>query len=177
MSFYRRGMGPSTESAQSKTNISKGLLSASDPEESARRSTLPILQTTSSAHSPPIPLQKSRIPWMRLEIPTVSHSQLKIRLKMQAAETPSSGTAGPIKVLGKRGERRGGKRQDLGVFTLHHVMRIKQYLGLGQTQRRKPLQKFYSFSSSFPNSHATITMATHMIRRQVKRFVNLILAP
>lgn len=50
---------------------------------------------------------------------------------MQAAETPSSGSAGPVKGLGKPGECRGDKKQNSGAFTLHHIMRIKQYLGLG----------------------------------------------
>lgn len=92
---------------------------------------------------------------------------------MQTAETPSSSTAAPIKVSGKHGEGTGDKRKNPGVFTLHHIMRIKQFLGLGWTQRRTYSQKFYSISSSFPKSHPPITMATHTLQRQVKRFVNL----
>lgn len=50
---------------------------------------------------------------------------------MQSVEAPSSGNDGPIKVSKKQGESRGDTRKNPGVFTLHHIMKIKQYLGLG----------------------------------------------
>lgn len=126
------------------------------------------------------PYQKSPTHLMRLEI-LIKIPQLKIRLipqskirlKMQNVEAPSSGSAAPIKVSGKPGEGRGDKSKNSGVFTLPHVIRIKQYLGLGWTRRRKHSPKFYSVSSLFPNCHPPITMATHVLQRQVKRFVNL----
>lgn len=118
------------------------------------------------------PYQKSPTHLMRLEI-LIKIPQSKIRLKMQNVEAPSSGSAAPIKVSGKPGEGRGAKSKNSGVFTLPHVIRIKQYLGLGWTRRRKHSPKFYSVSSLFPNCHPPITMATHVLQRQVKRFVNL----